>query len=82
MLGLSPEGTRSRVDKWKTGFYHIAHKANVPIVLVGLDFKYKKIGVVNTILPSGDLKKDMLFIEDQFKNYSGKIPNNFNPKII
>jgi len=82
MLGLSPEGTRSRVDKWKTGFYHIAHKANVPIVLVGLDFKYKKIGVVNTILPSGDLKKDMLFIQDQFKNYSGKIPNNFNPKII
>lgn len=82
MLGLSPEGTRSRVDKWKTGFYHIALKANVPIVLVGIDFKYKKIGIINKFVATGDLNKDMLFIEDQFNGYHGKNPQNYNPKII
>ena len=82
MLGLSPEGTRSRVNKWKTGFYHIAYKSNVPIVLVGIDFKYKKIGVINTFLPSGNLNEDMLFIQDQFKGFHAKIPQNYNPKII
>ena len=41
-LALSPEGTRKKVDKWKTGFYYIAKKANVPIVSVSIDAKKKK----------------------------------------
>lgn len=41
VLGLMPEGTRSKTDRWKTGFYHIAHGANVPIVLAYLDYKTK-----------------------------------------
>jgi len=81
ILGIAPEGTRSRVDRWKTGFYHIAYKAKVPIVLVAVDFKTKKIGIVNSIIPTGDIDKDMLFIQNQFKDLQGKIPENYNPII-
>ena len=81
-LGIAPEGTRSRVQKWKTGFYHIAYKANVPVVLVALDFKKKEVGVVNSLNPTGDINKDMIFIQNQFKDVKGKIPENFNPIIF
>jgi len=43
VLALSPEGTRKKVDTWKTGFYYIAKGANVPIVMIGLDFEHKKV---------------------------------------
>jgi len=78
MLGIAPEGTRSRVVKWKTGFYHIACKANVPILLLAIDFKNKKIGVINSLNPTGDIDNDMLFIQEQFKNIQGKIPEKYN----
>ena len=81
ILGVAPEGTRSRVEQWKTGFYYIAHKAGVPILLVTVDFKNKKIGVINSINTTGDIDKDMLFIQNQYKDVEGKIPENFNPKI-
>ena len=82
ILGIAPEGTRSRVKKWKTGFYHIAYKANIPILLLGVDFKKKKIGVIDSLNPSGNIKKDMLFIQDKFKNLTGKIPENYNSLIM
>ena len=81
ILALSPEGTRSRVDSWKSGFYHIATRAKVEILLVGLDFKDKKIGVINRLTPSGNFEKDICFIENQFKDFKGKIPDNYNPII-
>lgn len=59
ILVITPEGTRSKVTKWKTGFYHIAKMANVPIVLSYLDYRNKK-GVVGKIMyPSDDLEADM-----------------------
>jgi len=82
MLGIAPEGTRSRVDKWKTGFYHIAYKSNVPILLLALDFKNKEIGIINSLIPTGDINKDMIFIQSQFKDVEGKIPENYNPVIL
>tara|TARA_B100001758_G_scaffold121463_1_gene104447 strand:+ start:866 stop:1417 length:552 start_codon:yes stop_codon:yes gene_type:complete len=81
ILGITPEGTRSRVKKWKTGFYHIAFKANVPILLVAMDFKNKQVGVINSLIPTGDINKDMIFIQNQFKDIEGKIPENYNPLI-
>ena len=81
ILGIAPEGTRSRVLKWKTGFYHIAHKANVPILLLTMDFKEKKIGVISSMYTSGDLNKDMFLIQNQYKELTGKIPQNYNPII-
>jgi len=82
MIGIAPEGTRSRVKKWRTGFYHIAFKANVPIFLLALDFQKREIGIINSLDPTGNFKKDMLFIEEQFKDFKGKNQTNFNSKIF
>jgi 1-acyl-sn-glycerol-3-phosphate acyltransferase len=82
ILGIAPEGTRSRVEKWKTGFYYIAHKAKVPILLLAMDFDNRKIGIINSLTTTGDIDKDMSFIQNQFKDIKGKIPKNYNPRII
>ena len=82
MLVIAPEGTRARVSRWKTGFYHIAHKAKVPIVMLAMDFKKKRVGVINSFVTTGDIEKDMLFIQKCFEGVEGKVPENYNPKII
>ena len=46
-----------------------------------MDFKNKRIGVVNSIVVTGDIDKDMLFIQNHFKEVKGKIPENYNPII-
>ena len=81
ILGLSPEGTRKRVEKWKTGFYHIASHANIPIVLLKLDYKKKEIGIFNQIIASGNIEKDMRFIQVQFSDVEAKYPDQYNPNI-
>jgi len=82
ILALSPEGTRKKVPRWKTGFYHIALKSNVPIVLCKLDFKNKKIGIFDEIHPSGNFENDMKYIENSYNKIIGKIPENYNPNIF
>ena len=81
ILGIAPEGTRKPVSKWKTGFYHIALRSKVPIILCKLDFKNKEIGLFDQLNPSGNFENDMKYIENAFSNISGKIPGNYNPKI-
>ena len=81
ILSLSPEGTRKKVDKWKTGFYYIAQKANVPIVIVGINYKKKEIGIIDKLYPTSNIKNDMKRIQEQLNNISGKIEKNFNPII-
>ena len=81
IIGLSPEGTRSRVDRWKTGFYHIAHQADIPILFLKIDYKYKEIGVFNQLIPTGNYKKDILFIEKEFASVHAKKPHCYNPVI-
>ena len=77
-LALAPEGTRSYTDKWKTGFYHIAVAANVPIALGYCDYKKKEAGVGKIIYPSGDMKKDMREIMAFYKHIVPKNPANFS----
>ena len=76
-LCITPEGTRSRVGEWKKGFYFIALKAGIPILLYGLDYKTKHIRCTKTIIPSGDVEKDMREIKLYFKDFTGKKPENF-----
>jgi 1-acyl-sn-glycerol-3-phosphate acyltransferase len=78
VIMITPEGTRSKVTKWKTGFYYIAQNANVPIALGYLDFKKKIAGVGKIITPSGDMKKDMKEIMDFYKTVSGKFLEKFS----
>ncbi len=75
---ITPEGTRSRVEKWKTGFYYVALKANVPIALAFINYKTKSCGVDKIIYPSGDFKADMKQIMDFYKNIHGRNHQNFS----
>tara|TARA_B110000908_G_scaffold133818_1_gene157973 strand:+ start:2540 stop:3094 length:555 start_codon:yes stop_codon:yes gene_type:complete len=81
-LGIAPEGTRTKVAKWKSGFYHIAVKAKVPILLLTMDYQNKKVGIINKIIPTGNFEKDMLFIQEEYKNIKGKVTENYNPTIF
>ncbi len=74
ILTVPPAGTRKRVLNWKTGFYHIANGAGVPIALGFLDYK-KKIGGIGLILqPTGDIEADMTVIRNFYQDISGKYP--------
>ena len=75
-LMIAPEGTRGPNDNWKTGFYHIAQKANVPIVLGYADYEKKEAGLGPVIYPT-DFEKDMRAIMDFFRDKKGKHPENF-----
>ncbi len=73
-LALSPEGTRKKVDQWKTGFYFIAKTAEVPIVMVAFDFGKKQIKVSEPYFTTDDKEVDFKIYEDFFKGVQGKIP--------
>jgi hypothetical protein len=65
------------VEEWKKGFYFIALKANLPILLYGIDYEKKLIQCTKTIIPSGNLEEDMRQIKLYFKDFKGKKPENF-----
>lgn len=71
-LALAPEGTRSPVKRWKTGFYHIATKAQVPIVTVALDFAGKRVVIPEAIRVTGDIDKEMVQILDFYRTIKGR----------
>ena len=76
-LCITPEGTRSLNPEWKKGFYFIAQKAHLPILLYGVDYKRKLIQCTRMIEPSGDMESDMREIKLYFKDFCGKHPENF-----
>ena len=75
---VTPEGTRSLRTKWKTGFYHIAVLANVPVALGYLDYKKKEAGVGKVVYPSGDMKKHMQEIMAFYKTIAPHTPEKFS----
>ena len=77
-LAITPEGTRKANSEWKKGFYYIALKAQVPIMLFGTDYPSKTISCTRTLIPSGDIEKDMREIKLYFKSFRGKHPECFS----
>jgi 1-acyl-sn-glycerol-3-phosphate acyltransferase len=75
-LVFTPEGTRSYNPKWKKGFYYIAQKANVPIVISYMDYERKIGGFHSVFTPTGDVDADFSAIKGVLKNYKGKFPEN------
>jgi 1-acyl-sn-glycerol-3-phosphate acyltransferase len=75
-VAISPEGTRKKVDKFKTGFYFIAKGAKVPIIMVQFNFGDKKVVISDPFYPTDDMENDMQFIWNYFKGVKGKIPEN------
>lgn len=77
ILLVPPEGTRKKVSTWKTGFYHIARGANVPIVLGFLDYRRKVGGIGPIFHPTGHIEKDMQTIRAFYAAVTGKRPHQF-----
>ncbi len=77
MLCITPEGTRSATAEWKKGFYFIAQKAGIPILLYGLDYERKLISCTKTIVPDGNVESQLREIKLYFKDFKGKKPENF-----
>lgn len=71
---LAPEGTRKKVDRLKTGFYYIAKKANIPILLVKFDYGHKKVVIGKPFFPSSDFDADFAYINSYFRGVQGKRP--------
>lgn len=75
-LTITPEGTRKAVSRWRTGFYHIAAEAQVPIVPCYLDRKTKMIGFGTPLLPSGSKERDLEILAEFYRPYSSTLPTN------
>ena len=73
---IPPEGTRSKVNSWKTGFYHIANNAGVPILLGYVDAENKEAGIADFFDPTGDIDNDMLSIRAFYANKKGLNADN------
>ena len=78
VMMVTPEGTRARREHWKSGFYHIAIAANVPIALSYLDYKKKTAGVGKILYPSGNIEQDMREIMQFYADVSPKYPELFS----
>jgi 1-acyl-sn-glycerol-3-phosphate acyltransferase len=77
VLVVPAEGTRGRVDCWKSGFYHIARSANVPIVLGYLDYRRRRGGFGPSIEATGDVGADMDKIRAFYADKVGRFPDQF-----
>jgi 1-acyl-sn-glycerol-3-phosphate acyltransferase len=77
-----PEGTRKKVDRWKTGFYYVALKANVPIVLGAMDYKLKSTHLSEPFYPTGDIEKDFEVFREFYRNVTPCNPEGFDPNNV
>ncbi len=76
-LALSPEGTRKKTERWKTGFYYTARAADVPIIKVAFDYGFKEVRIAPPFYTSDDTQEDMKKILSFYEGVEGKKPENF-----
>jgi hypothetical protein len=74
-VAITPEGTRGYKPHWKSGFYRLALAANVPVLLVYIDYRAKELGVVDTVTLTGDEATDMAAIARIYEGHEGLYPN-------
>lgn len=73
---ITPEGTRRRVEKFKTGFYYIARAAEIPILPIAFDFENKIFDIGEPFYPTDDAEGDIAQIESHYRGIMGRIPEN------
>lgn len=73
-MTMAPEGTRKKVENWRTGFYYIAKAANVPIIMFTLDFEHKQNKISEPFYPTDDIEADFKFMKNFYKGVKGKKP--------
>ncbi len=79
VLMVPTEGTREKSEYWKSGFYHIARQANVPIVPSFLDYKRKQGGFGAAFTATDNIRADMQYLREVYRGMEGKFPQNFGP---
>ncbi len=79
MLGIAPSGTRKGGEHWRSGFYHMAMQANVPLVLGSIDFKKRAGRIIGTVYPTGDIEADMERIRELYAGVEGRYPERQMP---
>ena len=75
MIGVAPEGSRKKVDRWKSGFLRIASQTKSKIMFIGIDAPSKTLKIGQLFEPSGDTEKDIIFVMDYYKQFKGINPN-------
>ena len=78
-LVIPPSGTRRRAPHWKSGFYHVARGAGVPIVCSFLDYGRRVAGIGPTVVATGDVGKDMDVVRTFYAPIEGRYPENTTP---
>lgn len=73
-IAITPEGTRRKVERWKTGFWHIAQEAGVPLILTAMDYGQRRIVFREPFTPTGDKEKDIAWMMDWFRQFKGRNP--------
>jgi 1-acyl-sn-glycerol-3-phosphate acyltransferase len=81
-VGITPEGTRGFRPHWRSGFYHLALAAKVPLVLVYIDYRTKELGVVDTLELSGAPEADMAAIAAVYQGRQGLHPADAAPIML
>jgi 1-acyl-sn-glycerol-3-phosphate acyltransferase len=82
VLAISPEGTRRKVQYWKSGFYRIVQGARVPLLLTFLDYEQKKGGAGPLLYLRGNIDRDMQTIRDFYATVKGKYPDQTSPAAV
>ena len=82
VMVVPPSGTRKKVLYWKSGFYHIANGANVPIVLGFLDYRRKVGGIGKMMYTTGDIEAEMKIIRDFYADITGKYPKKMSSTLV
>ena len=78
VLAVQTEGTRKKMPRWKTGFYHIACGAKVPLGFGFNDFPSKTLGIGRLFMPTGDIDHDIKVIREFYADKVGKYPENYS----
>ena len=77
LIAMAPEGTRSKTERWRTGFLRIAEAVDAKIFVAAFDFKTKRIVLDKFFQPSDDMQKDLENLKIYYQQFTGKIPENF-----
>jgi 1-acyl-sn-glycerol-3-phosphate acyltransferase len=77
VLAIAPEGTRKKVKEWRTGFWHIAREAHIPILLVSFDYEHRVVTFGPMVTPSDSLAEDLAMMKAHFAPIKGRNPDQF-----
>ena len=81
-LAIAPEGTRSKTERWRSGFYYIAMKANVRLILMFIDYGTKEVGFGPVVTPTGDIHKDFEAIKAFYADITPRNPEQRSDMVL